>query len=48
MKIIVKRHNHIQETLDGEQLEVKIIKNGNNYTVDSYQTTKSIRRSVLE
>lgn len=39
--ITVKKNNHIQKTLDGQELEKKITKNGNNYTVETFRTSKN-------
>ena len=39
-KIIrIQKKNHIQETLDGEQLQLKIIQKKNKIEVDVYQVT---------
>lgn len=41
MKKIIKiqKKNHIQKTIDGEQLELKIIRNKNRIDVDVYDTS---------
>lgn len=35
----IKKKNHIQHTLDGEQLELKIVRKKNRIEVDVYDTT---------
>lgn len=39
MKIKVTKHNHIQKTLDNQELEQKIINSKNSIEIDLYNTT---------
>ena len=48
MKKVIKiqRKNHVQETLDGEQLELKIIRKKNTITIDVYNTLLNKRDAI--
>lgn len=39
-KIIIRRHKHVQHTLDNEQLQIKAIRKGKNIELDLYETRK--------
>ncbi len=47
-KLIIKNHDHIQETLDGEQLQIKAVRNGKTIELDIYKTSKQVNRTVSE